>query len=66
MLERRSFAAYADGTSEPIQTGPNARTISNTVGEVVGAIERSNNRLTMAFVIWGQFLDHDIDLTPHG
>ena len=66
MLERRSFAAYADGTSEPVKNRPNARAISNAVGEVVGAFERSRDHITMAFVIWGQFLDHDIDLTTQG
>ena len=66
LLERRGPNGYADGISLPVQNRPNPRHISNQVGEVIGNIERSKNRLTMAFVIWGQFLDHDIDLTPHG
>ncbi|MEM8885863.1 MAG: peroxidase family protein [Planctomycetota bacterium] len=57
-------AAYADGIDELAgQTRPNPRTISNLV---FAPRESIPNRLGASdmFWQWGQFLDHDIDLSP--
>lgn len=55
---------YADGVSTP--AGPNrpsARAISNALCATTGA--KPNTRGASDFVWqWGQFLDHDLDLTP--
>ena len=39
------------------------REISNAIGKLSGPIQTSKNNITMAFTIWGQFVDHDISLT---
>lgn len=36
------------------------------MGSLDGSPATSRQQLTMAFVIWGQFLDHDIGLTTQG
>ena len=66
VLERRGLANYEDRISKPVSNLPNPRFISNEVGNVDRGIVKSFNRVTTAFVIWGQFLDHDIDLTKQG
>ncbi len=61
---RLSKAAYADGVSSPSGADrPNARTLSNIFStSPVDGVE--NNRDFSAFVYaWGQFIDHDLDLT---
>ncbi len=63
-LLRMAASAYADGLSSPAGASrPSARAISNIVNaHPAGEIE--NNREMSAFVYaWGQFIDHDIDLT---
>lgn len=65
---RFAKAAYADGVSTPAGAGrPDARTLSNLFSAFSAAdIEEGvvNDRDLSAFVYaWGQFLDHDIDLT---
>jgi hypothetical protein len=64
-LLRQGPAAYADGVSLPAGADrPSAREISNTI---VAASEEGtiNDRELSAFVYaWGQFIDHDMDLTP--
>lgn len=37
--------------------------ISNTIGSQTNPIKRSRLNATLAFTIFGQFIDHDIDLT---
>ena len=64
LLERRAPAFYRDGIGEPADFLPNARSISNQVGGQTPILSRDNG--TMAFVFFGQFLDHDIDLTIFG
>ena len=55
---------YADGMNQPSGfTRPNPRTISNTISAQEGTIP-SRRVLTTMLIFWGQFLDHDIDLTP--
>jgi len=63
-LLRLSPADYADGINSPSGAErPSARTISNTFS-ASPADGILNNRDFTAFVYaWGQFLDHDIDLT---
>ena len=66
-LERRAPNSYhfneTTGRFEVRQDLPNPRNISNIAGNLVGNPVRSRLNVTMAFVIWGQFLDHDIDIT---
>lgn len=62
-LLRTAPAAYSDGTSSPAGTNrPSARAISNAIGNQGDA--PTNDRDMSAFVYaWGQFIDHDLDLT---
>jgi peroxidase len=62
-LLRKAPAAYADGVSAPAgTTRPSARVISNTI--VAHPEETTSDRQMSAYIyVWGQFLDHDIDLT---
>jgi len=69
-LLRIAPAEYADGLSEPAgQDRPGARQISNTVcaleedGEEAPRNDRSMSDWIYA---WGQFVDHDLDLTTTG
>ncbi|MCB1063840.1 MAG: hypothetical protein KDN20_13070 [Verrucomicrobiae bacterium] len=57
-------ADYADGVSAPSgENRPSARVISNAL--CAQSESRPNRRGASDFVWqWGQFLDHDIDLTP--
>jgi peroxidase len=57
-------ADYADGISDPAgEDRPNAREISNALSKA-DPEGTTNERNLSAFVYaWGQFLDHDIDLT---
>lgn len=61
---RLSQPAYADGVSSPSGANrPSARTLSNAFS-ASPADGVANDRDFSAFVYaWGQFLDHDIDLT---
>ncbi|QDT36948.1 peroxidase family protein [Stratiformator vulcanicus] len=62
-LLRNTEAEYTDGTSSPAgDDRPSARVISNTVGDQES--DATNDRYLTDYVwIWGQFIDHDIDLT---
>jgi peroxidase len=61
---RLAPAGYGDGTSTPAGAGRvSARAVSNAVSAHPGG-EIENNRELSAFVYaWGQFIDHDLDLT---
>ena len=62
-LRRLAEAAYSDGVSSPSGADRlSAREVSNNI---VAQIERiSNDRNLTDFVwMWGQFIDHDMDLT---
>ncbi len=69
-LLRNSPAQYADGVSEPAgQNRPGAREISNTVSaqEDEGEDSPRNERSLSDWIYaWGQFIDHDLDLTTTG
>lgn len=61
-------------TADPVYTGdgpsnqdyPSARTVSNAVCEQGDDVTGTSNRLSSLFTIYGQFLDHDLSLTPGG
>lgn len=58
--------AYKDGISAPSgQDRPSARAVSNLVCEQADG-EKSGKDLSGMVWLWGQFLDHDITLTPNG
>jgi hypothetical protein len=65
-LLRLSPAAYEDGISSPAGSArPSARAISNAVS--VLTTPYANDRLLSSWVYgWGQFVDHDLDLTTTG
>ena len=62
-LLRLTTVEYADGLSEPVgEDRPSAREISNSVAAQDELI--ANDRYLTDFVwLWGQFIDHDIDLS---
>lgn len=65
-LLRYSQAAYKDGLNDPAgEDRPSAREISNEIVAQSGDIANDRN-LTDLTWLWGQFLDHDIDLTEPG
>ncbi len=66
-LLRIAAAAYGDGVSTPAGASrPSAREISNTIVDQ-GNADIINDGLMSAMVYaWGQFIDHDIGLTPSG
>ncbi|HYT92262.1 MAG TPA: peroxidase family protein [Gemmataceae bacterium] len=65
-LLRIAPAAYGDGVSSPAGADrPSARVISNTVADQGNQDITSNRDLSAMIYAWGQFLDHDLDLTPN-
>ncbi len=63
-LDRSMTIGYADGLSAP--AGPNrvsARVVSNNVATQQALLDNSQPVTDFVWQ-WGQFLDHDIDLTP--
>ena len=65
-LLRFAPSAYADGRSAPGGASrPSARALSNSLSSQPASV--ANERGMSDFVyVFGQFLDHDIDLTPTG
>jgi peroxidase len=66
-LLRKSGTAYGDGISTMAGANrPDTRVISNTIA--VKVVDPEPNRRNMSDMIyaWGQFIDHDLDLTPAG
>ncbi len=62
-LRRAVAPAYADSLSQPSgPTRPNPRTISNAVCAQTSTPINSVSASDM-FWLWGQFMDHDLDLT---
>jgi peroxidase len=58
-------ANFSDGVSAPVD-GPNPRLISNVVvGEGDAAVANPEGFSGMMYA-WGQFIDHDLDLSPSG
>jgi hypothetical protein len=63
-LLRIAPADYGDGVSTPAGADrPSAREISNALADVEGDGITSDRGLSAFLYVWGQFLDHDIDLT---
>jgi len=63
---RLSTVAYADGVLLPAGADrPNARSISNVCGAQADT-RSSSLSLSNMHTLWGQFVDHDITLTPEG
>lgn len=62
-LARKCKANYIDGRSTPVNNLPSPRLISNTVGAARTPINRNKKNVTLAFTLWGQFIDHDIEHT---
>jgi hypothetical protein len=61
-----SSVAYGDGVSAPAGADrPNPRTISNTIFSHVDSTPDPSGADVFHF-FWGQFITHDIDLTPAG
>lgn len=66
-LMRTVAAEYADGVSAPAGADrPSAREISNALADSGGADVISDRFLSAFIYAWGQFIDHDLDLTPSG
>lgn len=67
-LLRTAPAQYAPNTASAPTVGnpsrPSARVISNAVSAQGNANLLNNRQLAAMIYAWGQFLDHDIDLTP--
>lgn len=62
-LVRWTTPEYADGVGKPAgDDRPNAREISNALAAQTTSIENDRG-LTDMLWLWGQFIDHDIDLT---
>ena len=61
---RNTTVGYADGIAAPDGVGlPSARLISNLIA-TQGALDLPSQRGLTSFVfVWGQFIDHDLDLT---
>ncbi len=63
-LIRLSDSDYADGIAEPAgDDRPSAREISNVISSADPDGTTSERDLSSFVFIWGQFLDHDIDLS---
>lgn len=63
-LLRVGDADYADGISDPAgEDRPNAREISNALSKADPEGTTSERNLSAFVYAWGQFLDHDIDLS---
>ncbi|MCV0424366.1 MAG: peroxidase [Roseibium sp.] len=64
-LLRLADARYADGIGEMMNGLPNPRDISNAVSQQ-SEDEPNSFGLSDLFWAWGQFIDHDLDLTEAG
>lgn len=63
---RLAEANFADGIGEIADEGlPNPRVISNTIAAQDGDEPNELGGSSFLFA-WGQFIDHDLDLTPEG
>jgi hypothetical protein len=73
-LLRLSPVAYADGSSAPsLPNNPSARLLSNILNNQADPNNSAQdisvidtNSLSDYGYVWGQFIDHDMDLTPGG
>jgi hypothetical protein len=66
-LLRKAPAQYGDGISTPGGANrPSAREISNVIDAQGNQDILSSGGLSAMAYAWGQFVDHDLDLTPTG
>src|SRR5256885_736664 len=66
-LRRKGPAQYGDKISTPGgQNRPSAREISNTVSAHPEAETPNDRDMSDMVYVWGQFIDHDMDLTGGG
>ena len=64
-LLRLAKAEYGDGISTPSGTDrPSARAISNAIADQGDEDIISDRNMAAFAYVWGQFIDHDIGLTP--
>ena len=64
-LLRLAEAGFADGIGEMVTDRPDARVVSNIVVDQEGSEPNAAGASDFMWV-WGQFLDHDLDLTRQG
>jgi hypothetical protein len=64
-LLRLAEANFADGVGEMVTDRPDARVVSNIVVDQEGSEPNTAGASDFLWV-WGQFLDHDLDLTRQG
>ena len=68
-LLRKGPAAYADGLNAPVVGNPlrpSPRLISDViVAQTTDERELSDRFMSAMIYAWGQFVDHDLDLTPN-
>jgi hypothetical protein len=64
-LLRLAEAHFADGIGEMVTDRPDVRTISNIVVDQEGSEPNTAGASDFLWV-WGQFIDHDLDLTRQG
>ncbi|WP_206293173.1 peroxidase family protein [Humisphaera borealis] len=63
-LLRLAPSAYADGIATPSGASrPSARAVSNAIAAHGAEEIPSSNHLSAYAYLWGQFIDHDLDLT---
>jgi peroxidase len=63
-LLRAAEAQYADGIATPAgEDRPSAREISNALVAQDAETQPNDRHLSAFIYVWGQFIDHDIDLT---
>jgi len=63
-IRKDNLVAYADGVATPAGAArPSARAISNAVAEEGDVRDLDERGLAAMMYAWGQFLDHDLDLT---
>jgi peroxidase len=66
-LLRKSGTAYGDGIASMAgATRPDTRVISNTIAVQLVDPEPNSRNMSDMIYAWGQFIDHDLDLTPAG
>jgi hypothetical protein len=64
---RIAAAAYGDGVSSPAGADrPSAREISNGINDQQGQSVVNDRMMSAMVYAWGQFIDHDLDLTASG